>query len=145
MDNKLVIKRKIWLIYILTILGSLDSLYLTWTKLVGIDANCTGIGKCGVVNASSWSTIAGIPIAFLGLVMYVVIGGLTIIEQRNPSLRETSRLAVFGLSLFGFVYSMWLTYVEIAIIEEICIYCLGSAVIIAFIFVISILRIRDLS
>ncbi len=152
MNNKLEnksgvsdIERKNWLIYFLTILGSVDALYLTWTKLIGVDALCSGIGKCGIVNASSYSTIAGIPIAALGLVMYLMIGGFTLLERYNASLRETFRLAVFGLSLLGFMFSMWLTYVSIVIIEETCIYCLGSAVVISVIFITSILRIRDLS
>ena len=86
MNNKLEnksggsdVEQKNWLIYFLTILGSLDALYLTWTKLVGVDALCSGIGRCDVVNASSYSTIAGIPIAALGLVMYLMIGGFTLL------------------------------------------------------------------
>ncbi len=137
-------KSKAWIIYILVFLGSLDALYLTWTKLFRVDALCLGTGKCDVVNASSYSTIAGIPIAALGLAMYLIIGAITLLERFAPHLRETSRLAVFGISLFGFMYSMWLTYVEIIIIEEICVWCVGSAIIISVIFFTSILRLRYL-
>ena len=137
-------KSKTWIIYTLVFLGSLDALYLTWTKLFRVDALCLGTGKCDVVNASSYSTIAGVPIAALGLAMYLFIGAITLLESFAPHLREISRLAVFGISLFGFMYSMWLTYVEIIIIEEICIWCVGSAIIISTIFFTSILRLRDL-
>ena len=138
-------ERKTWLMYLLVFLGSLDALYLTWTKLVSVDALCLGAGKCDVVNTSSYSTIAGVPIAALGLAMYLMIGGITLLERFNPHLRETLRLAVFGVSFFGFIYSMWLTYVEIIIIEEICIWCVGSAIIISAIFFTSIVRLRYLS
>ena len=137
-------ERTTWLIYLLVLLGSLDAFYLTWTKLVGMNALCLGAGNCDVVNASSYSTIAGIPIAALGLAMYLIIGAITLLERFAPHLRETSRLAVFGISLFGFMYSMWLTYVEIIIIEEICVWCVGSAIIISVIFFTSILRLRYL-
>ena len=137
-------KSKAWIIYTLVFLGSLDALYLTWTKLFRVDALCLGTGKCDVVNASSYSTIAGVPIAALGLAMYLFIGAITLLESFDPHLREISRLAVFGISLFGFMYSMWLTYVEIIIIEEICIWCVGSAIIISAIFFTSILRLRYL-
>ena len=142
--NKRDSKSKTWVIYILVFLGSLDALYLTWTKLFSVDTLCLGAGKCDVVNASSYSTIAGVPIAALGLAMYLMIGGITLLERFAPHLRELSRLAVFGISLFGCVYSMWLTYVEIIIIEEICIWCVGSAIIISAIFFTSILRLRYL-
>ena len=142
--NKRDSKRKTWIIYILVFLGSLDALYLTWTKLFSVDTLCLGAGKCDVVNASSYSTIAGVPIAALGLAMYLFIGAITLLESFAPHLREISRLAVFGISLFGFMYSMWLTYVEIIIIEEICVWCVGSAIIISTIFFTSILRLRDL-
>jgi len=142
--NKKDSKSNTWVIYTLVFLGSLDALYLTWTKVLSVDTLCLGTGKCDVVNASSYSTIAGVPIAALGLSMYLIIGGITLLERFVPHLREISRLAVFGISLFGFIYSMWLTYVEIIIIEEICIWCVGSAIIISAIFFTSILRLRYL-
>ena len=142
--NKKDSKSNTWTIYTLVFLGSLDALYLTWTKVLSVDTLCLGTGKCDVVNASSYSTIAGVPIAALGLAMYLIIGGITLLERFVPHLREISRLAVFGISLFGCVYSMWLTYVEIIIIEEICIWCVGSAIIISAIFFTSILRLRYL-
>ncbi len=142
--NKKDSKNKTWVIYTLVFLGSLDALYLTWTKVLSVDTLCLGTGKCDVVNASSYSTIAGVPIAALGLAMYLIIGGITLLERFVTHFREISRLAVFGISLFGFIYSMWLTYVEIIIIEEICIWCVGSAIIISAIFITSILRLRYL-
>lgn len=137
-------ERTTWLIYLLVLLGSLDAFYLTWTKLVGMDAICLGAGKCDIVNASSYSTIAGVPIAALGLAMYILIGGITLLERFNHRLRETLRLAVFGVSLFGFIYSMWLTYVAVVIIEEVCVWCVVSAIIVSAIFFTSIFRLRQL-
>ena len=78
--NKRDSKSKTWIIYVLVFLGSLDALYLTWTKLFSVDTLCLGAGKCDVVNASSYSTIAGVPIAALGLAMYLVIGGITLLS-----------------------------------------------------------------
>ena len=135
-------ERTTWLIYLLVLLGSLDAFYLTWTKLVGMNALCLGAGKCDVVNASSYSTISGIPIAALGLAMYLLIGGITLLERFNQHLREILRLAVFGISLFGFIYSMWLTYVAVVIIEEICVWCVVSAILVSTIFFTSIFRLR---
>ncbi|MDP6587315.1 MAG: vitamin K epoxide reductase family protein, partial [Anaerolineales bacterium] len=68
--NKKDSKSNTWVIYTLVFLGSLDALYLTWTKVLSVDTLCLGTGKCDVVNASSYSTIAGVPIAALGLAMY---------------------------------------------------------------------------
>ena len=95
--NKSDRKSKTWIIYTLVFLGSLDALYLTWTKLFRVDALCLGTGKCDVVNASSYSTIAGVPIAALGLAMYLFIGAITLLESFAPHLREISRLSLIHI------------------------------------------------
>jgi len=64
------------------------------------------------------------------------------LERFNQHLREILRLAVFGISLFGFIYSMWLTYVAVVIIEEICVWCVVSAILVSTIFFTSIFRLR---
>jgi uncharacterized membrane protein len=48
-------------------------------------------------------------------------------------------MAVFGLALAGLIFSGWLTYVEIQILEKVCPYCVFSAVIISSIFAVSVI------
>ncbi|MDP7645397.1 MAG: vitamin K epoxide reductase family protein [Anaerolineales bacterium] len=124
---------------LLAALGSIDALYLTWIKVAGAQAACAGLGDCEAVNASVYSEIAGVPVAALGVAMYVLIGILVWLEAHRPNLTEWAQLAVFGLALVGLVFSGWLTYVEIEILQAICPYCIVSAMLIGAIFLLSVI------
>jgi len=126
---------------ILAALGFIDSLYLTWVKITANPALCIkGLGDCVTVNSSKFSELFGIPIAALGGLAYLVILVCLLLENRYHFFSSYAPYAVFGLSLFGAVYSLYLTYVEFAVIKAICPYCLTSAVIILVIFILSIIR-----
>lgn len=99
---------------------------------------CTGAGGCETVNTSPYSTIAGIPIALIGLGAYVVIGALAFASTRDWPISEQAPLAVFGLSLIGVLYSLYLTYLELFVIRAICPWCVASAVLITAIWIVSI-------
>ncbi len=121
-------------------LGALDSAYLTYVKFAGAQAACGGIGDCETVNNSAFSEIAGVPIAILGLAAYLAIIALFLLERSRLAYAEYARLAAFGVTLIGTIYSGWLTYVEVAILRAICPFCVISAIIISLLFLISVHR-----
>ena len=125
---------------ILAGIGLLDSIYLSWTKITHQEAYCGGSGDCQTVANSPYSEVAGIPIAFIGVAAYLVIIGLLYLEGRNKFWRQNSPLIVFGLTLTGTLYSLYLTYIEIAVIFAICPYCVVSAIVMALLFIIAIVR-----
>ncbi len=133
-----------WSVVVLAFLGVLDSIYLTWVKLTGSYATCGPIGNCEAVNSSRYAEIAGIPIALIGIVGYLAIIAVVVLEPRFSELKDGLRLAFFGFTLTGTIYSAYLTYVEIAILNEICPYCVVSAVLMLLLFAISIVRLREL-
>jgi uncharacterized membrane protein len=126
--------------FILSILGILVATYLLVYKLTGIDKMCLGNGDCATVNYSPYSEIFGIPVALLGIVAYLAIGIVYLLESRMKLLQENGRLFTFGMSLVGVIFSTYLTYIEIYKIKAICPYCVSSAVIITLIFILSIIR-----
>ena len=130
------VKRQV-AIGLLATLGSINALYLTWIKSSNSEAACAGIGDCDAVNNSLYSEIFGIPVAMLGLALYVFIVVLVCLEARRPKWTFWIQLAVFGLALAGMLFSGWLTYVEIEILQLICPYCILSAVLIVAIFTLS--------
>jgi uncharacterized membrane protein len=71
--------------------------------------------------------------------MYLLIGVLVWLEAHRPELSEWLQLLVFGLALVGLIFSGWLTYVEIAILQAICPYCVVSAMLICAIFALSVI------
>ncbi|MFN8499881.1 MAG: vitamin K epoxide reductase family protein [Anaerolineae bacterium] len=128
-----------WAMAVLAGLGALDSLYLTWVKLAHTQAICAGLGDCERVQTSPYSTLFGIPVAILGLGAYLVILAFVLFGHRMPAaLAVYSPLIVFGVALVGVLFSAYLTYVEVFVIEAICPYCVVSAVLITLIFVLSI-------
>src|SRR3989304_2713675 len=118
-----------WPSRVLAALGLVDAAYLTWIKLTRAAVACSNVGDCEIVNNSRFAVIGGVPIALLGAGAYLVILVLLGLERSNPAAGETTRMAVFGFSLVGTLYSAYLTYVELAILKAICPYCVASAII----------------
>ncbi len=135
-----------WAMAILAGLGALDSLYLTWVKLAHTQAICAGLGDCERVQTSVYSTLFGIPVAILGLGAYLVILALIVWGDRLPGeLAAYGPLLVFGIAFMGVLFSAYLTYAEIFVIEAICPYCVVSAILITLIWLLSIWNLVRLS
>lgn len=126
----------------LALLGLLDAGYLTVIKFANATAICSGIGDCETVNNSRYSEIGGVPIALLGAIAYLAILLLLIYEPRLGDNGDYARLAVFGLSFGGTIYSGYLTYLEVAVLQAICPFCLASALLITAICAVSVSRLR---
>ena len=73
---------------------------------------------------SRYSELAGIPIAYLGFAVYVAIGSIQLLETRVAFLRQWGLLLMFGIGLFAWLFSMWLVYVQVALLEALCPWCL---------------------
>lgn len=123
-------------------LGLIDSLYLTWIKLADRAASCAGIGDCDAVNNSRYAEVAGIPIALLGALGYLAILVMLGAERRWPQAAWTLRLGIFGIALAGALYSAYLTYIELAVLHAVCPFCVASALCIAGILILSVMRLR---
>jgi uncharacterized membrane protein len=132
-----------WPSVVLAALGFVDAAYLTWIKLTGGAVACSNVGDCEVVNNSRFAVIGGVPIALLGAGTYLLILVLLGLERSNPAAGETTRMAVFGFSLVGTLYSAYLTYVELAILKAICPYCVASSIILTLLLALSIIRLRQ--
>ncbi|MDD5368068.1 MAG: vitamin K epoxide reductase family protein [Anaerolineaceae bacterium] len=139
--------RMLWLCQVsLSCIGILDSGYLTWIKLSHHEASCIqGVGNCFSVNTSQYSELLGIPIALFGMMAYIAILLLLQLERRGGFWGNNVPLGVFGISLFGVLYSAYLTYLEIVVIKAICPFCLASALLMLSIFIISIIRLANSS
>ena len=129
-----------WSIFVLACLGVVDSLYLFIYKLTGANQMCLGNGGCHDVNFSPYSEIYGIPLSVIGLVAYLVMALIILLEPRIPLLGENGPLILFGMGLIGVGFSIYLTYLELYVIHAICPFCVASAVIITLLLVLAIIR-----
>jgi len=111
---------------LLVIIGLAVAGYLSYLKLADAPAVCVESGPfdCNVVLNSQYSELAGAPIAYLGFAVYAVIGAILLLEDRVIFLRDWARLITFGLGLFAWLFSMWLVYVQVALLQALCPWCL---------------------
>jgi uncharacterized membrane protein len=135
MDNRL---RKI--IIGLAILGLLVSIYMTIYKVTNNEAMCIGSGGCSVVNASRYSEVNGIPVALIGVGGYAAILALLFLEQRPGFFQENGTMMLFGISLVGFLFTLYLIVVEVFFIKAYCPFCLTSQGVMTIIFILSVAR-----
>ncbi len=122
----------------LSLLGLVLAGYLTVLHFVPSSALCTS--GCDVVRQSRYAEVAGIPIAAIGVLGYMAILGVLVLEELGNSLAEHGPILIFGLSLIGTLYSLYLTYLEFFVIRAICPYCIASASIMLIIFGIALAR-----
>jgi uncharacterized membrane protein len=119
---------------ILALLGVGIAGYLTYVHYSGGSVLCLASGGCETVQSSRYAKLAGVPVATLGLVGYVLILG----SLAAPG--ETGRFAGAVLALVGFGFSAYLTYRELFTIDAICQWCVASAVIMTALAVLTIVR-----
>ncbi|HMC49851.1 MAG TPA: vitamin K epoxide reductase family protein [Solirubrobacterales bacterium] len=89
---------------------------------------------CQTVAESSYSHLAGVNIAIFGIGGYVVL--LVCALLRGDAFRMTA----FIVSLIGFGYSLYLTYLELFTIDAVCQWCVASAVLMTLLFVTNAVR-----
>ena len=133
-------KRLSQLAIALTVIGLLVSIYMTIYKYSKIEAMCIGSGGCNVVNASRYSELYGIPVALFGVIGYAGILAVLLFEQRFDFLQENGSLIFFGLSLTGFLFTLYLIFVEVALIKAYCPFCITSQTVMTLIFILSVIR-----
>lgn len=122
-------------IVFLSVLGLGVATYIAIVEGSGGTPACVaGGGGCETVAKSSYSHIAGINIAVFGMVGYVLL--FVSAFFRN----DLARLGGFAVALGGFGFSVYLTYLELYVINAICQWCVASAILMTIIFVLSALR-----
>ncbi len=112
---------------LLSLAGIVLASYLTYAH-VNTNALVCGLGDCHSVQASEYATIGPIPVAVLGLLMYVVAFVSSLAVRRNPAWSVPAWTVAFATCLAGTVYAVYLTWIEVAVIHAICQWCVASAV-----------------
>ena len=128
----------------LALAGIFISIYLTLYKLGVVGELSCSIGSCETVNTSRWSVFLGLPVAAWGLLFYLDVFGVALLgtmpRWENEPVISIILVAEAGI---GVLFSAWLTYLELAVINAICIWCVASAVIVLVILLVSIADLRE--
>jgi len=134
-------KRLTQIIMALAILGLAVSIYMTIYKFSANDDMCLGSGDCHTVNFSRYATINGIPVAVVGIFGYLSILGILFLEGKMELFKTNGSMILFGVSLIGFFFTLWLVYVEAALLKAYCPFCVTSQVTMTLIFILSVIRV----
>ena len=120
-----------------SLIGFIDALYLFYSELTG-NFNCLinkGIFECEAVNTSVYAKFLGVHVSLWGIIFYLIVILLAFLIIYEKNIYWLSFFLPF-VCLFGLLFSVYLTIVEIAIINALCEFCLLSAVCSVVIFVL---------
>ena len=123
-------ERTLKLIMFISFVGLVDAIYLSYLHhLVSQGVGCPtqdlpGL-DCGVVLASEQAKIFGIPVAWLGVVGFLMLIVLSLDRFLNMDLERTyyNKILLPVTGIIGVIFGSYLTYAEAFIIEEWCPFC----------------------
>ena len=122
-----------------SLIGFIDALYLFYSELSG-NFYCLiekGIFECETVNTSVYAKFLGVHVSLWGIIYYIIIILLVFLFIYQQNIYWLS-FFLPAVSLFGLAFSVYLTVIEIVIIQALCEFCLLSAIcsVLIFIFVL---------
>ena len=95
--------------------------------------------NCDLVNRSEYSTLAGVPVALIGVLGYLALLAFSTLYRRKA---ETPAILTIG-AFIGLAFALYLTYIEKYVLFAWCILCLSSLAIISVITLLCLLLLRQ--
>jgi uncharacterized membrane protein len=124
-------------IAVVTAAGLAVAAYLTYVHYRPEALVCTSSGGCETVQQSEYATLAGIPVALLGLLAYAAV--LVLVAVDTPTARLLT--AVLAVSAVGF--AVYLVALQAFVIDAWCVWCLlNDVVVVPLLAALSLLRLR---
>lgn len=119
-------------------IGEFISLYLWYTSISGSEIICTT--ACDEVTKGEYGYMLGIPVSAYGVAFYFALIVTILNADKVKHFFINRQLAL--LIAAGVGYTLYLKSLEIFVIGEICLWCLGSAIMMAIIAIAFVLRER---
>lgn len=125
-------------LFVLIFLGLVDSSYLTYEHFFGASSGLCPWNNpwlaCGRVLDSPYSMVGFVPLALLGAMHYMgmIVWLLLLKKTGNNLFAHFLKLQ----STIGILFSVYLVYLQAAVIGAYCVYCLASALISLGVFVL---------
>lgn len=125
----------------LAIAGLAVAAYLSASDLAGEATVCIDGGGCEAVTQSAWGELFGAPVALLGVGAYVLIALAAAAELFwRDKVFPDSTLALVLLTAAGATFSIYLTIVSATQINNFCIWCVSSLLILLLLFALSVIK-----
>ena len=125
----------------LSLLGLFDSLYLLYTYTSpSRPMVCIGTG-CDAVRASAYSTLWGVSMPVFGVLGYALLAIVIVAESLfSAPLARWARYAFLGMTGCGFLFSLYLEYLQAFAIHAYCAWCVTSGVAMTALFALAIVN-----
>jgi uncharacterized membrane protein len=123
---------------VICVLGLADAAYLTYahyTSATNLACSTKGFVDCAAVTTSRYSHIFGFPVSVLGLVYFAFMLPL-MLPVAWRSRNRWLRLVRLGASIVGIGMVLWLVYVELVKLDNLCEYCTGVHVLTFALFIV---------
>ena len=114
-----------WIALGLSLLGFLDSSYLAASHYVSGPPPCFIVTGCDKVLQSKYASVAGVPVAVLGVIYYLSLFFLFVVYLDLG--KENLLVFVSRMTIIGILVTALLLYLQLFVIKALCIYCLVSA------------------
>lgn len=125
---------------IVSFLGFLDASYLAAKYYSGEPITCSLLEGCEQVTTSQYAAIFGVPVALLGAVYYLFIflAAIYYFDSKN----ERVFYKVAPIIAAAFLATLYFVYLQLFVINAICIYCMFSALTSTILFGLGIIALR---
>jgi len=109
---------------VIALFGLADGIYLTIEHVTGRTAQCIASTGCQEVLASKYAAFGPLPLAAIGALAYFSAFSLALLAAFGYAKSGT----LFALLVAGmFATTVWLFYLQAAVLHAFCDYCLFSA------------------
>ena len=124
------------LLILITCLGIINTLYLSYHAIKGTLVACWGFPDewCEKVQKSKYSKTFGIPNPYLGLGMLVVILALILLSDKGM----VPFWVVGSIISFGFAFSIYFLYIQAKVIKAYCTWCVVSFLVFLLLFILTL-------
>jgi uncharacterized membrane protein len=119
----------------LALAGAAIAAYLSYAHLESTPLMCPTSG-CETVQRSAYAELAGIPVAYLGLSMYLVLAAGAL-SARRFVLHLTAGVVAAALG-----FSAYLLVVQLVVIDAVCVWCVSSDVVVVALAAVTAVRMR---
>ena len=135
-------RRLMWLFAIVGLAASLTSLYVHHQMLVrpGYTSFCdiNSTFSCTEAYLSRYGSVRGIPVALFGVIWFVGVLVLAVIEARGPeSVRDSAPGYLFAMATIGLAVILYLGYAAFFILKAVCVMCLTTYAAVIGLFIVS--------
>jgi len=128
-----------WVIPLLCAIGIGVAGYLAYVETTETAAVCGPVGDCNTVQQSEYARLFGIlPIGVLGLIGYAgILMAWLVARSARKHIADIAVISLFGMTAFGTLFSIYLTFLEPFVIGATCAWCLTSAILMTVLMLLS--------